>query len=220
MNYSRWALPKERLFPIDTPELVKTAAEAFGDQADNMSSAQRLVCARHICERADELGVSVHSSMAYKYAGSHLNDHFPQFLAMRKESSAHADDQALDQLLAVARHFNSIGDVSRRVAGLDKVAMLLEDFDRRHGVDDVPDAAFSVYGLTVDRREPLRMVVKVAGIDVTSTDLEGVDFEVLRGKIEDSVVDGLSGVSGDDRLAVFSSLPEPHREIVYQTLFL
>lgn len=219
MSYSHWALPKERLFPIDTPELVKTAAEAFGEQADSMSSAQRLVCARHICSRADELGVPIQSSMAYKYAGSHLSPFFAQFLAMRKESSAHAEDQALDQLLTVGRHFNSLSDTQARVTGLDKVAMLLDDFDRRHGIDDVPDAAFTVYGPTADRREPLRLVVKVAGYDVSADDLVDVDFEALRGKIDDQVIDGLRD-SGSERLAVFSSLPEPHREIIYQTLFM
>lgn len=216
---SYFALPKEKLFPIDTGELVKTAAAFFDKQVDDMSSDQRLVAARHICHRADELGVHVESSLAYKYAGSNLSPFFAQFLALRKTASAHAADHDLDLLLDLGRHFGGLRDVAQRVTGLDKVAGLLDDFDRRHGVIDVPDAAYSVYGPTVERDERLALVAKVAGREVTAGDLAGADFERLRGKLEDTVVDGLKS-SGDERLAVFASLPEPHREIVYQTLFL
>lgn len=218
-SYERWALPKERLFPIDTDELVKTAAAAFDAQVDDMSSPQRLVAARHICKRAGELDMHVESSLAYKYAGSNLSPFFAQFLALRKTASAHVDDHNLDLLLDLGRHFSALRDVAQRVTGLDKVASLLEDFDRRHGIVDVPDAAYSVYGPTADRDERLALVVKVADREVRTEDLADADFERLRGKLEDEVIDGLKG-GGDERLAIFASLPEPCREIVYQNLFL
>lgn len=218
MSYKHWALPKEQLFPIDTPELVKTAAAAFDSQVDDMTEAQRLVCSRHICNRASDLGVRVESSLAFKYASSRLSPFFTQFLALRKRASAHAADGDLDRLAAVARNFDSRRDAGDRVAGLDKVAMLLADFDARHGLRDVPDAAYSVYGQTADRDERLRLTAKVAGRDVEARDLDGLDFEVLRGKLEDEVINGLSAAAGDERLAVFASLPEPCREIVYQNL--
>lgn len=218
-SYERWALPKEKLFPIDTPELVKTAAVFFDKQVDEMSGAQRLVAARHICERAGELGVHVESSLAYKYAGANISPFFAQFLALRKTASAHAADGDLDMLLELGRRLSSLTSVAHRVTGLDKVAILLEDFDRRHGLNDVPDAAYSVYGQTADRDTRMALVVKVADREVRAEDLDNVDFEILRGKLEDEVVDGLKA-SGNDRLLVFASLPEPHREIVYQNLFL
>lgn len=218
-SYRHWALPKEKLFPIDTPELVKTAAACFDTQVDEMSGAQRLVAARHICDRAGELGVHVESSLAFKYASSNLSPFFAQFLALRKTASAHVADHDLDMLLELGRRFGSMSDVAQRVTGLDKVAGLLDDFDARHGVTDVPDASYSVYGPTADRGMHLELVAKVAGREVTAGDLADVDFERLRGKLEDEIVDGLKS-SGEERLAVFASLPEPHREIIYQNLFL
>jgi len=219
VSYRHWALPKERLFPIDTPELVKTAAAAFDGQVDEMTAAQRLVCSRHICKRASDLGVRVESSLAYKYASSRLSPFFAQFLALRKEASAHSSDKDLDRLLEIARHFDSKRNAADRVAGLDKVAMALAEFDDKHGVSDVPDAAYSVYGQTADRGERLRMVVKVADRHVSSEELDAADFSVLRGKLDDDIVNGLSSASGEERLAVFASLPDPCREIVYQNLF-
>jgi hypothetical protein len=217
VSHRHWALPKEQLFPIDTPDLVKTAASYFDAQVDEMTGSQRLVAARHICNRASELGVHVESSLAYKYASANLSPFFAQFLAMRKEASAHAADGDLDMLLAVGRRFGAMSDVTSRVTGLDKVAALLADFDARHGVSGVPDAEYSVYGQTADRDERLRLVVKVAGYEVTADDLAGADFDRLDGKVE---VDIVAALRSNDGLAVFASLPEPHREIIYQNLFM
>lgn len=217
-----WALPAECRFPIDTAELVKTAAAAFEGQLENMEPAQRLVCARRVCERAAELGVHVESSLAYKYAGANLSPFFAQFLALRKEASCHLADSELDMLAAAASRLSLINDVNTRVKGLDKVAVALENFDRGHGLEGhwdnfFPDPAYSVYGQTLIRGERLTRAVKVAGYEVDSQMLESADWEGLRGRLDDSVINGLRD-AGSDRLVVFDSLPSPHKDIIVQAL--
>jgi hypothetical protein len=216
-----WGLPKERLFPLDTPEHVKTAAARFDTGADDMTPSQRLVCARRICKQARDMNVSVIGSRAFKYAGAELSPLFPQYLSLRKEATAHMADAELDKLLAVARAFDVQPNIDARVQGLDKVAAALEGFDFRHDLDGhwgawIPDPAYSVYGLTHDPDERLEYVVKVADYEVRAGDFEGADWSLLDGKLEPEVVAGLRGA--DDQLSVFASLPDPHKAIIYQTL--
>lgn len=222
-HVQHWGLPKERLFPLDTPDLVKAAFAAFDDQVGNMTPPQRLVCARNICDRAEDMGVSgAEGSLAFKYASANLSPHFHSFLALRKQATAHVADEELDKLSQVAVFFDNKDDVNERVNGLDKVASALEDFDRRHelaGHWDVglPDPGYTTYGLTVDPNERLEFVVKVADFEVRAEDLDGADWSLIDGKLPGEVVEGMK--SADDKLAVFASLPDPEKEIIYQSLF-
>jgi len=214
-----WGLPKEQRFPLDTPSLVKFAAAAFEDQLSNMTPSQRLVCARNICKRASDLGVDVSALPVRKYAGSRLSPNFQAHLALRKEATAHLHDLELDKLLKVATIVDSKSDVNDRVSRLDKVAAALEDFDRRHEIDGLwghwmPDPAFSTYGLPGSQEA----VVKIAEHRVSSRDLESADWSRVQGHLPDEVVDGLR--SAEDKLAVFDSLPDPEKEIIFQSLFL
>ena len=222
-HIDRWALPEEKLFPLDNPEMLKMAAGAFEHQAENMTPPQRLVCARNICGRAQELDVDITPSLAYKYASSMLSDHFKSSLSLRKQATAHLADGDLDKLLEVANIFNAKSDVKDRVTGLDKVASVLEDFDRRHDLVGhwghwFPDPAYSTYGLTADPSQRVERVVKVAGYTVCSQDFEGADWSRVEGKLDSNVIEGLKTAS--DRLAVFDSLPMPEKELIYQSLFM
>lgn len=222
-HVQHWGLPKERLFPLDSPDLVKAASDAFEEQVENMTASQRLVCARNIYNRADELGVDgMESTMVYKYAGADLSDHFHSFIGLRKEASAHLADDELDKLVEVANFFQTKADVNNRVEGLDKVAWALEDFDRRHGLDghwdeNLPDPAYTIYGLTADPNEQVDLVVKVADFEVKAQDFDGVDWSRVEGKLAPEIVDGVR--NADDKLAVFASLPAPEKEVMYQSLF-
>lgn len=222
-HVQHWGLPKERLFPLDSHDLVKAAALAFDDQVDNMTAGQRLVCARNICDRAEELGVScIESTLAYKYAGADLSPHFYSFINLRKEASAHLADDELNRLIEVANFFQTKADVNDRVQGLDKVAWALEDFDRRHGLsgawdENLPDPAYTTYGLTADPNEHLEFVVKVADFEVRAQDLDEADWSRVEGKLDPEIVDGVR--TADDKLAVFASLPAPEKEVMYQSLF-
>jgi hypothetical protein len=125
-------------------------------------------------------------------------------------------------LAAAAEKLSSIKDVDARVIGLDKVAVALENFDRDHGLEGhwdnfFPDPAYSVYGQTLDRGERMVLAVKVAGHEIDSQMLESANWEGLRGRLDDSVIDGLRD-AGSDRLAVFDSLPAPHKDVIVQAL--
>jgi hypothetical protein len=221
-HIDRWALPEERLFPLDTVEMLKMAANAFEHQAESMTPPQRLVCARNICGRAQELDVDIIPSLAYKYASSSLSAHFPSSLSLRKQATAHLADADLDKLLEVASIINTKPDIKDRVTGLDKVAWALEDFDRRHDLVGhwghwFPDPAYSTYGLTADPGQRVERVSKVAGYTVCSGDFDGADWSRVEGKVEANVIEGLRTAS--DKLAVFDSLPTPEKELIYQSLF-
>lgn len=223
-HVQHWGLPKERLFPLDNVGLVKMAAEAFESQIENMTPSQRLVASRNICARAEELGVpGVESTLAYKYAGAQLSPHFSTFIALRKEASAHMADDELEKLVEVATIIDARSDVNNRIEGLDKVAAALEDFDRRHGLAGgwgyvVPDPSYTTFGLTVDPAEQVEFVVKVGGFQVRAQDFDDVDWSRVEGKLPAEVVEGMR--DANDKLAVFASLPDPEKEIIYQSLFL
>lgn len=222
-HVQHWGLPNEHVFPLDNTDLIKTAVHAFDHEIESMTSSQRLVAARNICGRAQELGVPVESSLAYKYASSQLSDYFHTFLALRKHATAHLHDADLDKLLKVAQIFSTKADINDRVKGLDKIAATLEDFDREHDLvghwgNWFPDPSYSTYGLTESPDQEVALVVKVAdGYNASAEDFESADWSRVQGKLPDEVVDGLK--SADDKLAVFSSLPAPEREVVYQSLF-
>lgn len=216
-----WALPKEQRFPIDTAGLLKMATVEFDIQP--LSPCQRLVAARHMAARAEELGVrGWEKTSAFKYASSHLSPHFDAFVAMRKEAAAWACDEELDKLIKVAHILDAQVDINERVRSLDKIAHALEAFDREHELSDlwgheIPDPAFTVFSPTVDIDDDLREVVKVGERHVSSDDLQAADWDRVSGHLPSEVIDGLR--NADDKLAVYASLPAPEREIICQHLF-
>jgi hypothetical protein len=222
-HVQHWGLPKEKLFPLDSVGFVKAAADAFAGQVSNMTPPQRLVCARNICARAEELEVQgIESSLAYKYASSHLSPHFNAFIEMRKDASAHLADDELNKLIEVANFFQTKADVNDRVEGLDKVAHALESFDHKHGLaghwdEWVPDPGYTTFGLTADPQENLELTAKVAGFEVREGDFDDVDWTQVEGKLPSEVIEGMKDAS--NKLAVFTSLPDPEKEIIYQGLF-
>jgi hypothetical protein len=221
-HVEHWALPKEKLIPLDTPNLIKTAADAFETQVHHMTPPQRLVSARNICARAEELDVGgIESSLAYKYASSQLSSHFAEVVGLRKEATAHLHDEELDKLIEVAHVFSIKADANERVKGLDKVAAALEAFDRAHGLEGhwdlwLPDPSYSTYGLTLDPGQEVNYVVKVADQYVSRQALESADWSRVEGKLPAEVIEGLR--SANDKLAVFSSLPAPEKELICQNL--
>ena len=222
-SVSHWGLPKEKLFPLDSEAHVKTAAVAFDTQSKNMTPPQRLVCARQICSRADEFGVDVGGSRAFKYASASLSPHFGAWLSLRKEATMNLCNEELDKLAKAAEMLAGKDDVDERVEGLDKVAAALEDFDERHDLQGhwgswMPDPAYTVFGQHENPDADLTRRVKVASFEVSAEDLDDVDWSLLDGKIEEGVVSGMR--ESEDKLTVFASLPDPHKEIIYQTLFL
>lgn len=217
-----WGLPNERKFPLDSPALVKAAAAAFDDARTDMTPAQRLVCARNICARADEEGLDVSSSSAFKYASSHLSPHFRSFIELRKHASAHMADAELDKLVEVASVYGNSADVNVRVSGLDKVAAALESFDHEHGLSggydtNVVDPAFVTFSPTANVDEDMTPKIKVAEFEFDPGRFDDADWGSLSGKLPDEVVDGLRDAG--DRVVVFNSLPAPEKEIIFQNLF-
>ena len=221
-KFEHWGLPKEQKFPLDTPDLVKMAAAAFDDEMENMSPSQRIVCARNICARARAEGIDVGSHRAHKYASADLSPYFKQWLNLRKEATCHLNDAELDQLDEVAQLMTLKPGAEDRVRGLDKVAAALEDFDEKHGLKGqwgsrMPDPAYTVYGQHQNMDSDEQRVSKVASYSVHADDLESADWKLLEGKLEPEIINGIQ--EAGDKLAVFDSLPLPHKEIITQTLF-
>lgn len=219
----RWGLPKERLFPLQTKDHVKTAAARFDSECENMTPSQRVACARNICARADEFGIDVGSSRAHKYASDRLSPLFRQWMEMRKEATCHLHDRDLDKIVKMAEVADAFSDVENRVGTLDKIASVIEQFDRDNSLRGhwgawMPDPAYTVFGPVANADEDMRRVVKIGSYEVSAGALDDADMSRLDGKLEPEIVAGLR--DADDRLAVFSSLPMPHKEIIYQNLFV
>jgi hypothetical protein len=76
---------------------------------------------------------------------------------------------------------------------------------------------YTVYGQHQNMDIDDQKVVKVASHEIRAGDLDGADWSQLDGKLEPEVISGIQ--SAGDKLAVFDSLPVPHKEIITQTLF-
>ncbi len=72
-SYSIFALPHEKRYPIDTPELIKRAEGYFDENFKDFSLEDRRVFAQCVVQRADELGIKVAGAML-DYSG---NDYGP-----------------------------------------------------------------------------------------------------------------------------------------------
>jgi len=216
VHVSNWALPEQEALPLDSAEYTRRSDVEFGKQAHKIPAVEKLAAARRIDKALTSHGLE-RRGLATKMASDRLSPFFRAFISMRKEATAHLYDVDLDKLVKSADEIEKFAPVLR-VAGLDKVARALEAFDQHAGiVDHVPDAAYSVYGSTLFPDEPLvEDRVKVASFDIGANDLEGVNWDAMPDSLEESVIEGMR--TATDKLAVFRSLPMPHREIIAQSL--
>jgi hypothetical protein len=213
----KWALPEQEALPLDTPEFAARSAVEFDKQASKLSTKDKLAAARLISDVIDG-----YAGMATKLAGDKLSPYFKAFISMRKTATANLFNEDLDNLIEVAEFLNENNHPALRRGGLDKVANALDDFDREHNLsvmwdEQFPNPAYTVFGTTLRMGEhPTEDRAKVASFDVGNTDFDGFNWDCLNGKLEEAVVEGMK--SADDKMAVFKSLPMPHREIIAQEM--
>lgn len=217
-SINSWGLPDQKVFPLDTDELARRSADEFGKQAGMLTTMDKLACARRINSAVDG-----DAGMATKLAGDKLSPYFRTFISMRKHATANLHNGELNKLIEVADKLNQSSHPVLRQQGLDKVAAALDDFDRQHGIDvmwdeQFPNPAYSVYGTTLRMSEKVaaQETVKVASFEIVAGDLDSFNWDSLGGKLEPEVIDGIK--SAEDKMAVFKSLPMPHREIITQSM--
>lgn len=148
-----FAVPGRRLFPCDTPTLVRASADAFEVEGDKLPAQEKLAAARHITKRAGEHNVAVHDHRVAQIAGTDLSPLFKVALNTRKDVTAWHPDALRDLAIIseVARGIENIKEAGLRHQLLDKLTGMIEDFDKAWDKTgtwremSVPDAVDTVF---------------------------------------------------------------------------
>lgn len=218
---SSWGLPEQKVFPLDDKDLTARSAEAFETESTKLASLDKLACARRIKEAADGQGLRLRG-LAAKLAGAELSPYFTSFMRMRNNASAGQFGEKIAELKDAGLRASVISSVHARQVALDKLAADIEALDVEANMVDMvdhhfPNAAYTVYGPTLYQGQELpEPSVKVASYDIVESDLEDADWSRLDGKIEAGIIEGIK--DSDDKLQIFSSLPNPHKEIIVQSI--
>lgn len=214
--YTEASLPDEYFadddgnLPITTPEQTMQSIEVFQKNASKWSAFDRLSIAETLQEAADhyELNDVMIKEAHFKSA----SEHFAGAIQLRL---TYMDKQKQAIEYEAGEDYN--GDFfdmykSAMLALPDdvdedpiKVATLLESIDTEFGMDDgwgtlFPDPLDSVFV----------GVNPYAGLEKSASDYNGMDYEGLRGELEDYIVDAIKESPSD----VIPTLPAPQKEVV------
>jgi hypothetical protein len=217
-----FALPDRRLFPLDDASLTKASAAAFEKEAKKLPVSEKIACARAITKAAQEQKVD-NRGLAAKLASTEISPLFNTFMNMRAESTAWHPE--------AVREINTLKDLAVKIAGamdiglkvplLSKLAGAVDDFDKKWdrggfwGERGLPDAAYSVFGTTLDQQEFLPAPpdhVKVASRAVCAHDLADEIVSKAENVLGKEKIAKLTAAA--DRLAEFATWDHPHQEIL------
>jgi len=217
-------LPKELSWPLFEPKDVENAVQLFEEKIATISPIQRTVLARSIAYRAGELGLNIGDhTLVSKYATSRLSPFFGSFLSQRDEATSYSAKEDIAKITKVAGFYYKYKKdelpIAERCLFLDKLAGLVEAFDRDHDLQflwgsRLPDPMFSVFSPSqISTSEEEVPITKVAdNLTVDQHTIKNMDFSRLEGKFEKHVIDSLKS----DPWSVFNSLPKPHQALILQ----
>lgn len=195
-------------YPVETRAQVKTASRYFDDHYKRFTPSERVEFAAGLAARAHELGENVSEKVAH-YAHAVPRSIEPAIRMRSYLMGGTADDE----LAEIVKH-------AQYVSPRDVMEMI-HDFDKYHRIRDysrVPDPFDSVF-------MPEKTAAEISGEETwtgpTSDTLNKSQFnnwvspssnrELLMKHFDINLVEGLAGPDG---WQVFSSLPDPHKQII------
>lgn len=194
-----FALPNEKRYPIDTPELIKKAIEYFEKNATRFQPLEALVFAANVKKAALQEKVLTEDTVLEKYASltsSRFSPNWKENIRMRRPYVKEDEREVYDELVEKAAEF-----------GVVKTAEVLEAVDRKLGVNrqwghTIVDPYVSILGM---KKEAMGASCMHKGKKVRAAMLKSAAE-----KIVDSAT--LRDFDGPDAIAVFESLPTPIRD--------
>jgi hypothetical protein len=199
---------KHRLFPINTPELVKRAEKYFDENFRLFHLEHRRKYAAAVWEKAKTFeNVKVASPVLRSYASDSYAEHVDLSVAARIRMAKTAEEKTAYEKLASLKNTLPVG----------KFAEYLFELDRACGLD-------KAYGKTLLNAFESSFNVKEAGAfnnstifngkTVFSNELQGLDLGDLGGMIDQDTLDEMHS----DPINVFNSLPVPYKDMILQVL--
>ena len=194
-----FALPDEKRYPIDTPELIAKAITYFEKNATRFQPLEALVFAANVKKAALQEKVPTEDTVLEKYAhltSAKFASDWKENIRIRKPYVKEDEREVYDELIEKAAEF-----------GVIKTAEVLEAVDRKLGVNSqwghsVTDPYLSVLGM---KKEAMGASCMHKGKKVKAAMLK---------KAAEKIVDAatLRDFDGPDALDVFESLPTPIKD--------
>lgn len=197
-------------YPVDTAANLAAASDYFEKHAHKFSTKHRVQYARELAEVQYASGISPSEKVAHYAHAVPRKDFTPAVKIRDYLTGGHASEE-----------LNIIVKEAELLSPLDVVA-LLDDFDKGNNLygkyDRIPDPFDSVY---VSEKVAADMDDSTVWTGPTSDRLTKDQLqqwmentsskELLIGKFNQDLADGLGGPSG---WQVFSSLPDPHKNVI------
>jgi hypothetical protein len=197
-----FALPERQKYPLDTPRLTQKAVEYFEKNATYFDPQEALIYAANTLQAARKQNISVEGTCLEKYSQlttSAFNEDYKSHILARR---IYVIDEDRDVYVDLARRAEEFGVV--------KTAELLEEVDRKLGVD-------RVWGSQVE--DPYLSVLGLKKEASCTHKGKKVKQSMLK-KAAENIVDAatLQDLEGPDGLDVFTSLPTPIKDKIVSNL--
>jgi hypothetical protein len=184
----------EGRYPIDTPELMKTAEGYFRQYSDRFSPVESYTFAKSMIKQAKALDYQIAEKSILKYANLRYEQN-PSLTTLLKIRDTKAETDG-----AYTKVAKLVGNLP-----LEKIAEAVLELDQEFGLDRhynkiIPDPIFTVFNTLEKVSE------QINGKDISLESLRAIPRENLSKYLNDSSIDELHG---DHGLDVLASLPEP-----------
>lgn len=197
-------------YPIDTDANIKAASAYFEEHEKRLSSKDRIQFAQGLAEVQYARGETPSEKVAY-YAHAVPRNSIEPAIRIRDYLTG---GQQSEELAMIVKEASALSP-------MDAVA-LLDDFDHAHGLarryDRCPDPFLSVFvhEKIAEAHDDSKVWIGATSDRLTKDDLQqwmenSSSRALVADKFSHDMVDGLRGKDGWD---VFTSLPDPHKQVI------
>lgn len=198
------------IYPVNTPANISAASDYFDKYAHKFSTKDRVQYARELAEVQYATGMQPIEKVAY-YAHAVPRKDFTPALRIRDYLTGGYASEELDLIVKEAEFLSPID-----------VVALLDDFDKGNNLygkyDRLPDPFDSVYvsEKVAEHHDDSTVWIGPTSDRLTKDQLQQwmentSSRELLIGKFSEDLAEGLASPSG---WQVFSSLPDPHKNVI------
>lgn len=221
--HTKFAMEREKLFPLTNRAFTKVSVEMFITQADKIPVADQIKAMRKIASACDEFGLDDESVRDIKKrCGDALSSTFEFAMGLRKKAYI-GSESSVDVLSKVGEKIARIQNQEERLAMLDKLAEEIDKLDLSMdgmNVEHIPNAIDTVF-LEVESADDSLMTKKafftpgvtVGSRYITEDDLKRFDKKAAEGLIVPGVLLSLSSISEfakaspDDQILLATFIP-------------
>jgi hypothetical protein len=200
-----FALPDEKKYPIDTPELVKKAIVYFEKTATKFQPIDAILFAANVKTAATQFNIDTEDTLLEKYSNltsSRFSADWKENIRMRRPYVKEDERGVYDELIEKAAEF-----------GVVKTAETLEIVDRKLGVNrqwgqSISDPFVSILGM---KKEAMGACCTHKGKKIKASLLK---------KAAENIVDSatLRDFDGPEAIDVFESLPMPIKDKIAKNI--